>query len=52
MQGLWFERASFHPTLDVEVKAIYNACVIVKDKPYLNIIIESDCKGVVNVILV
>ena len=51
VQGLWFEKASFHLVLDVEAKAIFYACMIVKDKPYIKIIIESDCKIVVNDIL-
>ena len=37
--------------LDADAKATFNAYLIAKDKPYLNILIESDCKIVVNAIL-
>ena len=37
--------------MEVEVKAIYNACSIAKDKSYLKIIIKNDRKVVVDTIL-
>ena len=38
-------------TLKTKVKAIFNACAIVKDQNYVKIIIESDCKIVIDVVL-
>ena len=51
VQGLWYERAKFPSVLSIEAKAIYNACVIAKDKPYLKVLIEIDYKVVVEAIL-
>ena len=51
VQGLQFGKVSFHSVLDVEAKATFDVCVIVKDMPYIKVIIESDCKIVVNTIL-
>ena len=51
VQGLWFERAHFNSMLEAEAKAIFNACAVVKDKNYYKIIIESDCKILVDAIM-
>ena len=51
VQELWFEKVSFNSILEAEVKAIFDACAIAKDKPYINIIIESDYKLIVDAIL-
>ena len=37
--------------MNAETKAIYNAYAIAKDKRYPKIIIENDCKVIVDVIL-
>ena len=34
--------------LVVEARAIYNGCLIAKDKPYLKVLMESDCKILVD----
>ena len=51
VQGLWCEKESFHSDLNAEVKASFNPSAIVKHRPYLMILIESDYKIVVDAIL-
>ena len=51
VDSLWFEQAKFSSTMLAKAKAIYNACVISKSKSHLKILIESDCKVVIDVVL-
>ena len=37
--------------MKAKAKAIFNICSIANDKPFYKIIIESDCKVIVDVIL-
>ena len=51
VQGLSFEWSSSPLAMEAKVKAIFNACVIANEKPFLKIIIESDCKSIMDVVL-
>ena len=51
VQGLWLDRGSFLVAMEVEAKSIYNACSIVRGESYLKIIIENDCKVVLDATL-
>ena len=51
VQGFCFEKANFTSVLEAEAKAIFNACLIAKGKAYYKILIESDCKVIVDAIL-
>ena len=51
VQGMWFEKAHVTLALEAEARAIFKACAVAKDKNYYKIIIESDCKMLVDAIL-
>ena len=48
VQGLWFKKAHFLFVLEDEAKTIFNSYTIAKNKNYYKIIIESNCKVIVN----
>ena len=37
--------------MEVEVKVLFNVCTIAKDQNYVKLIIESDCKVIVDTVL-
>ena len=51
VRGLWFEKKTFSSAIVAEANALFNACVIAKNQPYVKILIESDCKIVMDVVL-
>ena len=51
VKGLWFEKKQFSSILEAKAKVLFNACSIAKDQYYVKIIIESDCKILVDAVL-
>ena len=51
VKGLWLKKAKFAFALATEAKAIYNVCIIAKEQAYLKVLIESDCKIIIDTVL-
>ena len=51
VKGLWFEKKKVNDVLSTKAKAIYNTCIVAKDKHYLKLLFESNCKVLVDAVL-
>ena len=51
VKGLWFEKLKIIDMLTAKACTIYNACPIAGDKSSFKVLIESDCKVIVDAIL-
>ena len=40
VKGLWFEKKTFSSAMVAKAKALFNACAIAKNQPYVKILIE------------